>query len=103
MKVTVDASVCIGAGMCALTAPAVFDQDEDDGTVVLLDGTPPPDCTPPSARPGGCAPRAPSRCWTPATRATGEVGRTVARPAVRPGRRPRGPAARRRPCGGPAA
>ncbi|MBB2912503.1 ferredoxin [Streptosporangium becharense] len=42
MKVTVDASVCIGAGMCALTAPAVFDQDEDDGTVVLLDGTPPP-------------------------------------------------------------
>ncbi|GAA2845794.1 hypothetical protein GCM10010517_02310 [Streptosporangium fragile] len=43
MKVTTDTSVCIGAGMCALTAPAVFDQSEEDGTVVLLDETPPPE------------------------------------------------------------
>jgi ferredoxin len=28
--------------MCALTAPAVFDQSEDDGTVVVLDAEPPP-------------------------------------------------------------
>ncbi|WP_280269547.1 ferredoxin [Nocardia wallacei] len=42
MKVTVDRQRCIGAGMCLLTAPAVFDQDEDDGTVVLLDAEPPP-------------------------------------------------------------
>lgn len=34
-----DRDVCIGAGMCALTAGAVFDQD-DDGIVVVLDEHP---------------------------------------------------------------
>ncbi|MGJ6962840.1 ferredoxin [Streptosporangium sp. G11] len=29
--------------MCALTAPEVFDQSEDEGLVVLLDETPPPE------------------------------------------------------------
>jgi ferredoxin len=32
--------VCVGAGQCVLTAPEVFDQDEDDGRVVLLDDRP---------------------------------------------------------------
>lgn len=32
MKVAADRDTCIGAGMCVLTAPAVFDQD-DDGIV----------------------------------------------------------------------
>lgn len=41
MKVTVDRERCIGAGMCALTAPAVFDQDPDEAVVVLLDESPP--------------------------------------------------------------
>lgn len=36
MSVTADTAVCVGAGLCALRAPAVFDQDESDGTVVLL-------------------------------------------------------------------
>lgn len=36
MSVTADTAVCIGAGLCALRAPEVFDQDESDGTVVLL-------------------------------------------------------------------
>jgi ferredoxin len=27
--------------MCALTAPAVFDQSDDDGTVVVLEPEPP--------------------------------------------------------------
>jgi ferredoxin len=36
MKVTVDTGKCIGAGQCVMTAPDVFDQDEDAGTVVLL-------------------------------------------------------------------
>ncbi|GGS32534.1 MULTISPECIES: ferredoxin [Actinokineospora] len=36
MTVRADTSVCIGAGLCALRAPKVFDQDESDGTVVLL-------------------------------------------------------------------
>ncbi|TCP48634.1 ferredoxin [Tamaricihabitans halophyticus] len=35
-----DTNVCIGAGMCALTAPEVFDQSEDDGTVILLTDSP---------------------------------------------------------------
>ena len=43
MKVITDVARCIGAGMCVLTAPEVFDQSEDEGTVVLLDETPPPE------------------------------------------------------------
>ena len=43
MKVTVDAELCIGSGMCALTAPAVFDQDPAEAVVVLLDPEPPPE------------------------------------------------------------
>jgi ferredoxin len=42
MKVSVDTSLCIGSGTCALTAPAVFDHDADQGLVVLLDPEPPP-------------------------------------------------------------
>jgi ferredoxin len=42
MELRVDRECCIGAGMCALTAPDVFDQDPDDGKVLLLDPTPPP-------------------------------------------------------------
>jgi ferredoxin len=41
VRVTVDRERCAGAGMCALTAPEVFDQDEDDGRVLLLDAEPP--------------------------------------------------------------
>jgi ferredoxin len=42
MRVTVDREKCIGSGQCVLTAANVFDQDEDDGIVVLLDAEPPP-------------------------------------------------------------
>ena len=35
MQVAANRDVCIGAGLCALTAPAVFDQD-DEGLVVVL-------------------------------------------------------------------
>jgi ferredoxin len=41
MKVTVDRDRCIGAGMCVLLAPDVFDQDQDEAVVVLLDESPP--------------------------------------------------------------
>lgn len=37
MELVVDRERCIGAGMCALTAPDAFDQDTEDGRVVLLD------------------------------------------------------------------
>ncbi|WP_442815142.1 ferredoxin [Streptomyces sp. NBC_01298] len=36
-RVSVDTDRCIGAGQCALTAPAVFTQDED-GFGALLPG-----------------------------------------------------------------
>ena len=40
-RLRVDRERCIGAGMCALTAPEVFDQDPDDGRVLLLRAEPP--------------------------------------------------------------
>lgn len=40
MRVTADREVCIGAGMCVLSAPDVFDQDEDDGRVRVLTSEP---------------------------------------------------------------
>jgi ferredoxin len=41
MRISADRDVCIGAGMCAMTAPAVFDQDDDVVVVVLVDEVPP--------------------------------------------------------------
>ncbi|MFI6044210.1 ferredoxin [Nocardia sp. NPDC051321] len=41
MRLSVDRERCCGAGMCALTAPGVFDQDQDSGRVVLLAAEPP--------------------------------------------------------------
>jgi ferredoxin len=43
MRIVVDVERCRGAGLCALTAPEVFDQDEEDGTVVVLVDEPPPE------------------------------------------------------------
>ncbi|WP_214326519.1 ferredoxin [Nonomuraea sediminis] len=43
MEIKADTSVCIGAGMCALTVPEVFDQSEDEGTVLVLQPNPPQD------------------------------------------------------------
>ncbi|HEY9524536.1 MAG TPA: (4Fe-4S)-binding protein [Thermopolyspora sp.] len=40
MKIKADTDVCIGAGMCVLTAPEMFDQSEEDGTVILLTAEP---------------------------------------------------------------
>lgn len=35
MRITADTDMCVGAGMCALTVPQVFDQDPEEGTVLL--------------------------------------------------------------------
>jgi len=35
VRITVDVDRCVGAGQCVLTAPDIFDQNED-GVVVLL-------------------------------------------------------------------
>ncbi|MFD3516643.1 ferredoxin [Streptomyces sp. NPDC058657] len=37
MRIAIDTDVCIGAGQCVMTAPAVFTQD-DDGLSELLPG-----------------------------------------------------------------
>ncbi|WP_030293825.1 ferredoxin [Streptomyces katrae] len=36
MKIIADVDKCIGAGQCMFTEPELFDQNEDDGTVVVL-------------------------------------------------------------------
>ena len=40
MRIAADRDVCIGAGMCVVAAPALFDQD-DEGIVVVLAGDAP--------------------------------------------------------------
>ncbi|MFF4541032.1 ferredoxin [Streptomyces aureus] len=40
MRIHVDRSRCVGAGQCALTAPALFDQGEEDGLVEVLNAEP---------------------------------------------------------------
>ena len=40
MKVTVDREKCVASGQCVLAAAAVFDQDENDGVVILLNDNP---------------------------------------------------------------
>jgi ferredoxin len=36
MRIDVDTTRCVGAGACVLAAPHVFDQRDDDGTVIVL-------------------------------------------------------------------
>ncbi|MEU3528234.1 ferredoxin [Streptomyces sp. NPDC038707] len=40
MELRVDRERCVGAGMCVLAAPEVFDQDDEEGRVLLLDPAP---------------------------------------------------------------
>ncbi|MCP2331444.1 ferredoxin [Actinoalloteichus caeruleus] len=41
LRVAVAVERCVASGQCAQLAPAVFDQGESDGVVVLLDPAPP--------------------------------------------------------------
>jgi ferredoxin len=36
MKIEADREICCSSGMCVLTAPDLFDQDEEDGRVMVL-------------------------------------------------------------------
>ena len=38
-RIHVDTQKCVGAGQCVLSAPDLFDQD-DDGIVILLEASP---------------------------------------------------------------
>jgi ferredoxin len=43
MRITVNRSRCVAAGQCVLKAAKVFDQDEQDGIVILLSENPAPE------------------------------------------------------------
>lgn len=36
VRIIADRDLCASSGMCVLTSPEYFDQDEEDGRVVLL-------------------------------------------------------------------
>ncbi|WP_320068914.1 ferredoxin [Micromonospora sp. RTGN7] len=40
MRITVNSDNCVGSGQCALALPELFDQDDVNGKVVLLDDQP---------------------------------------------------------------
>ena len=65
MKITAYRDVCIGAGMCVMNAPEVFDQD-DDGVVVVLTAEVPEEHE-------AAAARAVASCPSGALRRVGEV------------------------------
>jgi ferredoxin len=41
MKIKVDQDICASSGNCVMQAPAVFDQRDEDGVVVLINDDPP--------------------------------------------------------------
>lgn len=41
MRVVTDLDKCCGNGQCVMDAPEVFDQNQDDGTVIVLAEFPP--------------------------------------------------------------
>lgn len=41
MRIVAEHDHCLGAGQCALYAPEVFDQSDEDGTIVVLTESPP--------------------------------------------------------------
>ena len=40
MKIEINRERCVASGSCAMALPAVFDQDEEDGRVILLTAEP---------------------------------------------------------------
>ncbi|MEU8031637.1 ferredoxin [Streptomyces sp. NPDC049099] len=42
LRITVDLDRCCGSGMCALSAPEIFDQRDTDGRVILHEHFAPP-------------------------------------------------------------
>jgi ferredoxin len=41
VKISVDTESCVSSGQCVLLAPETFDQNEEDGKVVVLAPEPP--------------------------------------------------------------
>ncbi|SDH58882.1 Ferredoxin [Sinosporangium album] len=40
MRIIADTGRCVGAGQCVLIEPELFDQSEDDATIIVLNETP---------------------------------------------------------------
>ncbi|GAA4240040.1 ferredoxin [Actinomadura meridiana] len=40
MHITTDTDSCIGSGQCALALPEIFDQDDTEGKVLLINDSP---------------------------------------------------------------
>lgn len=55
-RLSVDRDACRGAGQCAYNAPDLFDQDEEEGLVVLLDAEPAPGRLPSARRAADACP-----------------------------------------------
>ncbi|MET8120595.1 ferredoxin [Micromonospora sp. NPDC005189] len=43
LRVEFDEPKCVAAGQCAMVAPGVFDQRDDDGVAIVLDAEPGPE------------------------------------------------------------
>lgn len=43
MRIITNLDKCCGNGQCVMDAPEVFDQNDDDGTVILLQPEPAPE------------------------------------------------------------
>ena len=43
MRIEFDEDKCVAAGQCAMVAPALFDQRDEDGVSVVLDPAPGPE------------------------------------------------------------
>jgi ferredoxin len=43
MKVSIEVDKCVAAGHCVVAAADIFDQNEDDGVVIVLDDEPRPE------------------------------------------------------------
>ncbi|MFC4334752.1 ferredoxin [Salininema proteolyticum] len=41
MRIRTEREKCVSSGQCVMSVPDVFDQDEDEGMVVVLDDEPP--------------------------------------------------------------
>ncbi|HEX4830955.1 MAG TPA: ferredoxin [Trebonia sp.] len=46
MRVHADRDSCVSSGQCVLAAPEVFDQDDDEGVVLVKADRPPPGLAP---------------------------------------------------------
>jgi ferredoxin len=40
VRIEIDIDKCVGAGVCVVAAPTIFDQNDEDGVIIVLDENP---------------------------------------------------------------